>query len=186
MELNKPNPKFEKKIEQMKKQNYKSQAREASFNWRSHVPVYGWTTINYPTSIQRPLREKYKEESEIQKEQKKIKEEKDLLEKEEQKKLEIENKQNQLLKMPLSKKKTRVNPDLVNQDVMKEMEVLVPIDYSENFLHNYPKSDFAFLKKQFNEFANQKKKIEFDSSVPQVFNQLISDGENKFLYQYIN
>ena len=183
MELNKPNPKFEKKIEQMKKQNYKSQAREASFNWRSHVPVYGWTTINYPTSIQRPLREKYKEESEIQKEQKKIKEEKDLLEKEEQKKLEIENKQNQLLKMPLSKKKTRVNPDLVNQDVMKEMEVLVPIDYSENFLHNYPKSDFAFLKKQFNEFANQKKKIEFDSSVPQVFNQLISDGENKFLYQ---
>ena len=73
MELNKPNPKFEKKIEQMKKQNYKSQAREASFNWRSHVPVYGWTTINYPTSIQRPLREKYKEESEIQKEQKKNK-----------------------------------------------------------------------------------------------------------------
>ena len=28
-----------------------------------------------------------------------------------------------------------------------------------------------------------KKKIEFDNSVPQVFNQLISDGENKFLYQ---
>ena len=47
--LNKPNPKFEKKIEQMKKQNFKSQAREASFNWRSHVPVYSWTTINYPT-----------------------------------------------------------------------------------------------------------------------------------------
>ena len=46
MELNKPNTKFEKKIEQMKKQNYKSKEREASFNWRSHVPVYGWTTIN--------------------------------------------------------------------------------------------------------------------------------------------
>ena len=69
--LNKPNPKFEKKIEQMKKQNFKSQAREASFNWRSHVPVYGWTTINYPTTIQRPLREKYKEEFELKKEEKK-------------------------------------------------------------------------------------------------------------------
>ena len=181
--LGKPNPKFEKKIEQMKKQNYKSQAREASFNWRSHVPVYGWTTINYPTAIQRPLREKYKEESETKKEEKKLKEEKELLEKEEQKKLELEKKQNQVLKIPLPKKKTRVNPDLVNQDVMKEMEVLVPIDYSENFLHNYPKNDFAFLKKQFQEFSNTKKKIEFDSSVPQVFNQLISDGENKFLYQ---
>ena len=181
--LGKPNPKFEKKIEQMKKQNYKSQAREASFNWRSHVPVYGWTTINYPTSIQRPLKEKYKEESEIQKEAKRVKEEKEQLEKEEQKKLEQEKKQNQMLKMPLPKKKTRVNPDLVNQEVMKEMEVLVPIDYSENFLKNYPKSDFAFLKKQFTEFANNKKKIEFEPSVPQVFNQLISDGENKFLYQ---
>ena len=158
MDLGKPNPKFEKKVEQMKKQNYKSQAREASFNWRSHVPVYGWTSINYPTSIQRPLREKYKEEAEIQKEEKRLKEEKERIAKEEKEKLDLENKQGQTLKLPLQKKKTRINPELVNQDVMKEMEVLVPIDYSENFLHNYPKSDFAFLKKQFTEFANNKKK----------------------------
>ena len=143
MDLGKPNPKFEKKVEQMKKQNYKSQAREASFNWRSHVPVYGWTSINYPTSIQRPLREKYKEEAEIQKEEKRLKEEKERIAKEEKEKLDLENKQGQTLKLPLQKKKTRINPELVNQDVMKEMEVLVPIDYSENFLHNYPKSDFA-------------------------------------------
>ena len=71
--LGKPNPKLEKKIEQMKKQNFKAQAREASFNWRNHIPVYGWTTINYPTSIQRPLREKYKEEEDIKKEEKKNK-----------------------------------------------------------------------------------------------------------------
>ena len=181
--LGKPNPKLEKKMEQMKKQNYKYQAREASSNWRSHVPVYGWTTINYPTTIQRPLREKYKEESEIKKEEKRIKEEKERIEKEEEKKLELEKKQNQVLKVPLPKKKTRINPDLVNQEVLKEVEVLVPIDYSENFLKNYPKNDFAFLKKQFTEFANQKKKIEFEPLVPQVFNKLISDGENKFLYQ---
>ena len=31
--LVKPNPKLEKKIEQMKKQNFKAQAREASFNF---------------------------------------------------------------------------------------------------------------------------------------------------------
>ena len=91
-----------------------------------------------------------------------IKKKKERIEKEEQKKLELEKKQNQMLKIPLPKKKTRLNPDLVNQEVLKEMEVLVPIDYSENFLKNYPKSDFAFLKKQFTEFANNKKKIEFD------------------------
>ena len=181
--LGKPNPKLEKKIEQMKKQNFKAQAREASFNWRNHVPVYGWTTINYPTSIQRPLREKYQEEGEIKKEEKRIKEEKERLQKEEQKKLEEEKKQNQITQIPIAKKKNRINPELVNQEIMKEMEVLVPIDYSENFLHNYPKSDFAFLKKQFQDFANNKNKIEFEPLVPQVFNKLISDGENKFLYQ---
>ena len=50
-------------------------------------------------------------------------------------------------------------------------------------MKNYPKSDFAFLKKQFTEFANNIKKIEFEPLVPQIFNKLISDGENKFLYQ---
>ena len=181
--LGKPNPKLEKKIEQMKKQNFKAQAREASFNWRNHIPVYGWTTINYPTTIQRPLKEKYQEEEEIKKEEKRIKEEKERLEKEEQKKLEEEKKQNPIAQIPMAKKKNRINPELVNQEIMKEMEVLVPIDYSDNFLHNYPKSDFAFLKKQFQDFANNKNKLEFEPLVPQVFNKLITDGENKFLYQ---
>ena len=40
------------------------------------------------------------------------------------------------------KNKHRVNPELVNQDVMKEIETLVPINYSENFLKNYQKNDF--------------------------------------------
>ena len=181
--LGKPNPKLEKKIEQMKKQNFKAQAREASFNWRNHIPVYGWTTINYPTTIQRPLKEKYQEEEELKKEEKRIKEEKERLEKEEQKKLEEEKKQNPIAQIPMAKKKNRINPELVNQEIMKEMEVLVPIDYSDNFLHNYPKSDFAFLKKQFQDFANNKNKLEFEPLVPQVFNKLITDGENKFLYQ---
>ena len=181
--LGKPNPKLEKKMEQMKKQNFKAQAREATFNWRNHVPVYGWTTINYPTAIQRPLREKYQEEEEIKKEEKRIMEEKERLEEEEKKKLEEEKKQNPISQVPVPKKKNRVDPEIVNQEIMKEMEVLVPIDYSDNFLHNYPKSDFAFLKKQFADYANNKNKLEFEPVVPQVFNKLIADGENKFLYQ---
>jgi hypothetical protein len=103
--LGKPNPKLEKKIEQMTKQNFKAQAREASFNWRNHVPVYGWTTVNYPTTIQRPLREKYQEEEEIRKEEKRIKEEKERLEMEEQKKLEEEKKQNPISQIPQPKKR---------------------------------------------------------------------------------
>ena len=113
----------------------------------------------------------------------KKKEDKENLEKEIIKKEEEEKKQNPIVQIPMNKKKKRINPELVNQEIMKEMEVLVPIDYSENFLHNYPKSDFAFLKKQFADFANNKNKIEYEPLVPQVFNKLITDGENKFLYQ---
>ena len=136
--LRKINPKLEKKMEQMKKQNFKAQAREAAFNWRNHVPVYGWTTINYPTAIQRPLKEKYLEEKEMRNEQK-LKEENEKKEKEKQIKEEEEKKQHIISKIPPPKKKNRVNPELVNQEIMKEMEVLVPIDYSDHFLQNYPK-----------------------------------------------
>jgi hypothetical protein len=62
--LSKQNPKLFKKLEQMKEQNFKSQAREATYNWRKHVPVYGWVQINYPTGIKPSLREKYAEEEE--------------------------------------------------------------------------------------------------------------------------
>ena len=105
--LGKPNPKFEKKIEQMKKQNYKSQAREASFNWRSHVPVYGWTTINYPTSIQRPLREKYKEESEIKKEEKKNQRRKRTFRKRRAKKIRTRKKTDTSIESPPNEKKDK-------------------------------------------------------------------------------
>lgn len=47
-DLSQNNPKFFKKLEQMKEQNFKFQAREATDNWRKHVPVYGWIQVNYP------------------------------------------------------------------------------------------------------------------------------------------
>ena len=54
--------KFKRKLERLKEENNKYIAREATDNWRNHVPVYGWTKINYPTGIQFPLREKYRRE----------------------------------------------------------------------------------------------------------------------------
>ena len=89
----------------MQQQNFKAQAREASFNWRNHVPVYGWTAINYPTAIQKPLREKYQEDEEKMKEQQKNREEKRKLEVESELKLEDEKKQN--MKAQNSKNKIR-------------------------------------------------------------------------------
>ena len=171
-----------KKIEQMKEQNFKAQAREATYNWRNHVPVYGWVQINYPTGIQKPLREKYKEE-ELQKQIEKEEKEQKLKEEEEKKIEENEINKNNPNQIPLKRNKARVNPENVNEAVLKDIENLVPIDYSENFLKNYPKNDFAFLKNQFRNYEISKRKFDIDEKVPFSYNKLISEGENKYLYQ---
>ena len=175
-------PTLFKKLEQMKEQNFKSQAREATYNWRNHVPVYGWVQINYPTGIQRPLREKYKEE-ELQRQAEK--EEKEQKQKEEEEKKLEENETNKINpnQIPFKRNKARVNPENVNEAVLKDIENLVPIDYSENFLHNYPKNDFGFLKNQFRNYEMGKRKFDIDEKVPYSYNKLISEGENRFLYQ---
>ena len=81
------------------------------------------------------------------------------------------------------KNKHRVNPELVNQDVMKEIETLVPINYSENFLKNYQKNDFGFLKKQFKQYELNKKNFDIDQKSPYNYSSLVAEGDNKFLYQ---
>ena len=58
--LLKNNKKDNKKIESMKRIIHKVVAKEASDNWRKHIPVYGWTTMNYPSTIQPSLVQKYK------------------------------------------------------------------------------------------------------------------------------
>ena len=180
--LHHQDPTLFKKIEQMKEQNFKAQAREATYNWRNHVPVYGWVQINYPTGIQKPLREKYKEE-ELQKQIEKEEKEQKLKEEEEKKIEENEINKNNPNQIPLKRNKARVNPENVNEAVLKDIENLVPIDYSENFLKNYPKNDFAFLKNQFRNYEISKRKFDIDEKVPFSYNKLISEGENKYLYQ---
>ena len=175
-------PTLFKKLEQMKEQNFKSQAREATYNWRNHVPVYGWVQINYPTGIQRPLREKYKEE-ELQRQAEKEEKEQKQKEEEEKKLEETETNKINPNQIPFKRNKARVNPENVNEAVLKDIENLVPVDYSENFLQNYPKNDFGFLKKQFRNYEMGKRKFDIDDKVPYSYNKLISEGENRFLYQ---
>ena len=56
------------------------------------------------------------------------------------------------------------------------MKILVSIDYSENFFNNI-KNDFSYLK-NFKILLNNKTiKIEFEQSIPQVFNKFIIDGK---------
>ena len=136
-DLSQNNPKFFKKLEQMKEQNFKAQAREAVDNWRKHVPVYGWVQVNYPSVIQIPLKEKYFAEK-LQR----IKEKEEAEAKEKTEALQSKNNDNtsshpqtvpEINRAQKNKNKYRVNPELVNQNVMKEIETLVPINYSEKF-----------------------------------------------------
>jgi len=104
-----------KKVESIKETINKSNARNASDNWRKHIPVYGWTKMNYPTTICPPISERYiirqKEYKENEAEKIKMKELLDLKRKEKSEKIE-----------PLYRpdNKWRLNPDKVNEDVLDE------------------------------------------------------------------
>ena len=141
---------------------------------------------NKLSNIKPSLREKYAEEEE---QKRLLLEEKKKLENEEEKKEENnveEVKLPNINQIPMKKNKARVNPEKVNEDVLKELEEIekvMGIGSSDNFLTNYPKNDFKFLKKQFRDFELKKRKIEDDVKAPQNFNKIIKEGENKFLYQ---
>lgn len=176
------NHKLFHKIEKMKEQNFKAQAREVTEHWRKHVPVYGWMQVNYPSGIQLPLREKYENDI-ILNQQKKQQEE----EAKKQIEANIAKQQEESAQSPpmkfKNKSKYRSNPDLVNEDIMKEIQTLVPIDHSVKFLHNYPKNDFGFIKQHFKEFDLQKKNYDIDPDVPHNYAHIRSDDDNQFLYQ---
>lgn len=103
-----------KKVEAVKETINKSNARNASDNWRKHVPVYGWTKMNYPTTICPPISEKY------------IMRQKQLEEKENEKTRRKQSKElkstelNKIESPYCSHNKWRLNPEKVNDDVLKE------------------------------------------------------------------
>ena len=104
-----------KKVESIKETINKSNARNASDNWRKHIPVYGWTKMNYPTTICPPISERYiqkqKEYQEIEAENIKRQELIDLKRKEKSEKIEPLYRPNN---------KWRLNPDKVNENVLDE------------------------------------------------------------------
>lgn len=104
-----------KKVESIKEIINKSKARNASENWRKNIPVYGWTKMNYPTTICPPISERYiqkqKEYQEIEAENIKRQDLLNLKRKEKSEKIE-----------PLYRpdNKWRLNPDKVNENVLDE------------------------------------------------------------------
>ena len=111
---------LEKKQEQMREVINKTTHNMFSNHWKNHIPVYGWTNMNYPNSIKPSLVKKYEE-----------KKEKLISEREQRKKLEdIEYEESQQEKLALAKKvfgkkNYRVNPSIVNKHITDKNDVLV-------------------------------------------------------------
>ena len=51
--------KDDKNSEMMREVIHKGVAKESSPYWRKNIPVYGWTSMNYPGNLQPSLLEKY-------------------------------------------------------------------------------------------------------------------------------
>jgi hypothetical protein len=112
-------PQEMKKVEEMKATINKSIARNATENWRKHIPVYGWTKMNYPTTICPPISEKY------------VARQKDYQDKENERILrkesfDLKNKQQLEKIQPMYRQdnKWRLNPDKVNEDVLNESKFM--------------------------------------------------------------
>lgn len=115
----KENPNEVKKLESMREVINKAVVREASDYWRKHIPVYGWTQMNYPSTIQPPLLEKYKVKEKL-----KYQQEAESLSK---KRSVIEDNSGSLYRDYVDeddeefvKHKNRLYPDKVNEQIMKE------------------------------------------------------------------
>jgi hypothetical protein len=138
-----------KKFETIKQVVHKAISREAADNWRKHIPVYGWTQMNYPSNLQPSLYEKYKEQERLKRVELEKELQAKLIQKNENiydgekkhskigsstKQIFVDKKNISQKNLPKSfypadtekrilKHKNRIYPDLVNEDVMKESKI---------------------------------------------------------------
>ena len=60
---------------------------------------------------------------------------------------------------------------------------MIPIDYTQRFMHNYKNSDFAFFKNGFESFKKEKENFIINDNVPHNYNKIIFNGNKNYLYE---
>lgn len=144
-------------------------------NYKDHIPVFGWSSMNYPSSIKQSLVKKYETKNkEMEKVINNLKE-KEQIERENSNK-EKNDLNNYLFykssnNIAYKKKNFRVDPDIVNLDVINESNNLVNAknNVSEKFnIKNNNKE--LFYKEIINSIAKSNINLIYDEDVPYNYN----------------
>jgi hypothetical protein len=156
---------LEKKIEEMTSTINKAVSKEATSYWRKHIPVYGWTKMNYPGTICGSLWNKYQ----------KIKED-------DQKKDSDELERQNLFSNGFDENEysgMRKNTRSVNDIV----ESLKNVDPLEKFMKNYKENDLKNYQEIFNNYEKSKKGLVVDNIVPHNFNAKKDQNMKKYMIE---
>lgn len=158
---NKPS-KLEIKLENMREVIHKTTQNLYINHWKNHIPVYGWTKMNYPNSIKPSLVRKY--ESQQKQFQELLNEQKLKFEKEKEELQQLPKKQ--------GKKQYRINPEIVNLEVYNENVLLVDAENnpSEKFL--IKKNDnLLYYRNIFKKIEEKKANFLSDNNIPYNYNK---------------
>lgn len=157
---NKPS-KLDLKHEKMREEISKTSQSLFINHWKNHIPVYGWTKMNYPNCVQPSLIEKYIERQKNYNKLEEIKHNTILNE-------ELDSKNNNVTTQRKFEKKTfRVNPNIVNQDIVNENLKLVNPENnpSENALAKVNNKKL-FYKNIINKLEERKQNIKKNELIP--------------------
>jgi len=154
---------LDKKIEEMTSTINKAVSKEATSYWRKHIPVYGWTKMNYPGTICGSLWNKYQKIREDD-------EKKELDDFDKQQLFFDEIDENELTGM-------RKNTKSMN-DVVDSLKYDDPL---ENFMKNYKNNDLKNYQDIFNNYEKSKKGLIVDNNVPHNFNNKKEQNMKKYV-----
>ena len=150
IQRNKPN-KLNIKIENVKQLIDQTCKNEFISHWKNHAPTFGWCKMNYPNYIQPSLTNKYETQRKLL-----VKDLENRLEKEK-----IENEIEQDLhsnkKQHIGKKNYRINPSIINNDILDEIKNLVnPTSNPSETFCNKLNSKEKYYKSIFQTISQQK------------------------------
>lgn len=158
---NKPS-KLDLKHEKMREEISKTSQSLFINNWKNHIPVYGWTKMNYPNCVQPSLIEKYVERQKHFNKLEEIKQNTIFNEE-----LDSKNNNNNSTHRKFEKKTFRVNPNIVNQDIVNENIKLVNAENnpSENALKKVNNKKL-YYKTIINKLEEKKQNIKKNELIP--------------------
>lgn len=159
---------LEKKIEEMTSTINKAILREANPHWRKHIPVYGWTKMNYPGTVCGSLLNKYQKKNQDNYYG--------------DSNGDIVYDRNNIfaddVEEDMSMSKNYANKSKSRSEIAEIPKIVDPV---EKFMQNYKTNELKNFQEIFSNYEKTKKGLIVDNNVPHNFNSKKEQNLKKFV-----